>query len=181
MIIHTSLDDIPLMPEPIALAVGTFDGVHLGHQYLINELKKHGTPVVLTFSNHPAEILRPSEVPFPILTLAEKLQLLETFGVALTIVIPFTQELSQTPYDQFLKKIPFSTLVAGKDLCLGAKGEGTQAAIEALGYKTVCISRLLPLSSRLIREFIKNQKIDHAQTLLGHNKGSLWLDSRVEL
>ena len=105
MIIHNSLDNIPALPEPIALTIGTFDGVHLGHQHLFAELKKHGAPVVVTFSNHPSEILRPFDVPAPILTLNEKLELFAQFGIAMAIVIPFTHALSQIPYDEFLKKL----------------------------------------------------------------------------
>ncbi len=184
MIIHNSLENIPSLPEPIALTIGTFDGVHLGHQHLFHELKKYGTPVVLTFSNHPSEVLHPSEIPAPILTLSEKLRLFEEFGIAMTIVIPFTPELSQIPYDEFLKKLTFSTLVGGEDMRIGARGEGTCTAIKKLGYKTAFLPKFTlngaPISSRLIRELIKTHQLDQAQKLLGHNKGSLWLDSRVE-
>ena len=59
--VEKSSKDIPSLSDPIALTIGFFDGVHLGHQHLFQQLKKHGTAAVLTFSNHPAEVLRPSE------------------------------------------------------------------------------------------------------------------------
>ncbi len=188
MIIVNSLDQIPQLHLPIALTIGSFDGVHLGHQHLFQELKKHGTPVVFTFSNHPSEILRPTDVPMPILTLEEKLELFEQFGIALAIVLPFTKELSQIPYDQFLKdlraKLPFSTLVGGQDIRIGAQGQGNSQTLSSLGFKTVFLPKFSIdgqiISSRLIRSLIKNHQIDQAQKWLGHKKGSLWLDSRVE-
>ncbi len=188
MIILNSLDHIPPLPLPIALTIGSFDGVHLGHQRLFQELKKHGTPVVFTFSNHPAEILRPSEVPAPILTLQEKLELFEEFGIALTIVVPFTKALSQIPYDQFLKdlreKLPFSTLVGGEDIRIGAGGAGNRETLPLLGFKTVFLPKFTMdghiISSRHIRSLIKNHQLDQAQQWLGHKKGSLWLDSHAE-
>lgn len=184
MIIHDSLENIPSLPEPIALTIGTFDGVHLGHQHLFSELKKYGTPVVLTFSNHPSEILSPQIVPTPILTLAEKLELFEQFGIAMTIVIPFTYALSQIPYDEFLKKLTFSTLVAGEDIRIGARGEGNRTTLQTLGFKTVFLPKFTidgtAVSSRLIRELIKTHQPTQAQKWLGHTKGLSWLDSRAE-
>ncbi len=188
MITHESLEQIPSIPQPIALTIGTFDGVHLGHQYLLQELKKQGTPVVVTFSNHPAEVLYPGHAPNPILTLQEKLRLLEHFGVAMTIVLAFTHELSQMPYDQFLQKLSFSVLMGGEDMRIGARGEGEPKTIASLGYKmgykTLFIPKLkingVTISSRLIRELIKTHNFDQAQKWLGHHKGSLWQASPVE-
>lgn len=174
MILHTSLENIPRLTSPVALTIGAFDGVHLGHQHLLQELKKQGTPVVLTFSNHPSEILRPEPVK-PILTLLQKLKLLDHFGVAMTIVLPFTQQLSQIPYDVFLKQIPFDILVGGEDIRIGFRGEGTRDTLSKLPYKTVFLPKFtingVAVSSRLIREHLKE-----ANKLLGYT----WLDSLVE-
>ena len=171
----------------IALTIGTFDGVHLGHQHLFAELKKHGTPVVCTFSNHPAEILRPTEVPTPILTLDEKLELFQQFGIEKTVIIPFTKELSELPYDQFLNdlrlEVPFTTLLGGEDIRIGARGEGSRHTLQNLGFKTVFLPKFIldgeVVSSRVIRSLIKNHQYDQARKLLGHTKGKLWLDSPV--
>lgn len=187
MIIHSSLENIPVLEKPVAITIGTFDGVHLGHQQLFLELKKHGRAVVLTFSNHPSEILSPSEIPAPILTLHEKLELFQQFGIAMAIVIPFTSTLAQIPYDQFLELLSFSTLVGGEDVRIGARGEGNRATLtklgETAGFKTIFLPKWnlggTTVSSRLIRKLIQTHQFDQAQTLLGHTKGSLWLDSRA--
>lgn len=167
----------------ISLTIGTFDGVHLGHQHLFQEMKKYGTPVVYTFSNHPAEILRPTEVPFPILTLEEKLELFKQFGIERTIVVPFTYELSQIPYDQFLKElrreVPFTTLVAGEDIRIGARGEGNRYTLQNLVTLPKYTIEGEVVSSRRIRSLIQNHQYDQARKLLGHTKGKLWLDSPV--
>lgn len=192
MIIVPSLHQIPALQKPIALAIGNFDGVHQGHQYLLTELKKHGTPVVLTFSNHPMTILKPQEAVDLILTFDEKLELFERFGIAMTLALPFTQELAQTPYDRFLRDLhtalPFSTLVGGEDIRLGSSGQGDASAIRLLshklGFKTIFLPKLKLneeiISSRQIRTFIKNQQLDQATKWLGHSKGLSCLDSHVE-
>ncbi len=167
----------------ISLTIGTFDGVHLGHQHLFKEMKKYGTPIVYTFSNHPAEILRPNEVPSPILTLEEKLELFKQFGIEKVIVVPFTKELSQVPYDQFLNdlrtEVPYTTLVAGEDIRIGARGEGNRHTLQNLVTLPKFTIDGEVVSSRLIRSLIKNHQYDQARKLLGHTKGSLWLDSPV--
>ncbi len=63
MIIVEKLEDIPPLSGPIALTIGSYDGIHLGHQHLFQQLKKYGTAAVLTFSNHPAEVLPPHSAP----------------------------------------------------------------------------------------------------------------------
>lgn len=182
MQISKTLSQLPLLNN-VALTIGTFDAVHLGHQYLFQELKKRGTPVVLTFSNHPLEILNPSLVPFPILTTNEKLDLFKTFGIELTILLPFTQVLAQTPYDTFIKDLhtalPFISLILGEDARLGAHAAGTPDKIQDLaktiGFETFFCDKLkiesTVISSSQIRTFIQNQQIDQARKWLGHCKG----------
>jgi riboflavin kinase/FMN adenylyltransferase len=133
-----SLDQIPPLKSPIALSIGMFDGVHIGHQHLITELKKQGTPVVITFANHPAETLgRP--VPTPICTLDERLKRLEKMGVALAIVLNFDQTLSLMRYEEFLQtikaKLPFTTLILGHGSRFGAGAKGDETAIKSLQDK----------------------------------------------
>lgn len=178
MITVNSLADIPSLPQPIALAIGTFDGVHSGHQYLFQELKKHGTAVVLTFSNHPAEVIHSTHVT-PLCTLEERLKLFEACGIDLAIVVPFTAELAKTPYDTFLKqlhrRLPFSTLVRGKGSVLGYKAQGTEEKIKELAHEMNFKALYLPVflmegeavSSRKIRELLKTGNVKHAHRLLG--------------
>ena len=175
-IVH-NLQSIPPISTPIALAIGMFDGVHLGHQHLFQELAKHGTPVVLTFSNHPAEVLGRTP-PILLCTLEEKLKRLELVGIALIIVLPFTHELAKTSYDQFLKNLkahlPFTTLMFGKGESLGHKKEGDEAHVKALeqelGFNAIYLEKFAlegdVVSSRRIRELVQHDKKDKALTLL---------------
>jgi riboflavin kinase/FMN adenylyltransferase len=175
-IVH-NLEHIPTLSRPIALAIGMFDGVHLGHQHLFQELAKHGTPVVLTFSNHPAEVLGRTP-PKLLCTLEEKLQRLKQAGIALTIVLPFTSELAKTSYDQFLKNLkahlPFTTLMFGKGDSLGYKREGNESHIkdleQLLGFTAIYLEKFSfegeAVSSRRIRELLKNDEKAKASLLL---------------
>ncbi len=182
MIIVERLEDIPSLPSPIALTMGTFDGVHLGHQHLLGELKKRATPVVLTFSNHPTEILRPQATPTLIDTLQQKLRHFEKNNVALTIVLPFDSALAALPYDTFLKKIrhylPFSYLVLGEGSAFGQGREGHESNIFRLSQELAFEPVYLPkftfegevVSSKKIRELIELGNFKQAFRLLGRLK-----------
>jgi len=178
MIIVNRIEEIPPISGPIALTIGTYDGVHLGHQYLFQELKKYGTAAVLTFSNHPAEILRPPAPPL-IDTLDQKNRRLETSGIDLTLVLPFTPELSSLAYDTFLKQIhhrlPFTHLILGEGSTFGNQAQGTQANIQALAkqlnFEALYLPKFLfdgePVSSKKIRQLISTGNFEQAFRLLG--------------
>jgi riboflavin kinase/FMN adenylyltransferase len=179
MIIVDKLEDIPPLSGPIALTIGTYDGVHLGHQHLFQELKKRGKAVVVTFSNHPAEVLCPETAPSLIDTLKQKLRRFKTQGIDLTIVLPFTPELSSLSYDAFLKKLrehlPFKHLVQGEGTVMGHEAKGNQEKIEALAKELNFEATYLPkfthegeiVSSRKIRELISTGNFEQAFRLLG--------------
>lgn len=182
MIIVKRLEDIPPLSPPIALTIGTFDGVHLGHQQLLSELKKRGYAALLTFSNHPAEILRPQAVPPLIDTLDQKLRRLEACGVDLAIVLPFTPDLASLPYDIFLQQLhdhlPFSSLVLGEGAVLGHGGRGTAENIgklsQAMAFEAIYLPKLSfegeSISSRKIRALIEAGDFQQALRLLGRPK-----------
>jgi riboflavin kinase/FMN adenylyltransferase len=179
MIIVERLEEIPPVSGPIALTIGSFDGVHLGHQHLFQQLKTYGTSAVLTFSNHPAEVLRPDSAPPMIDTLEQKIRRLEINGIDLTLIIPFTQELSSLSYDTFLRqlhqRLPFTHLILGEGSALGHLAKGTQENIEALAqemnFKAVYLPKFLfegePVSSKRIRELINMGNFEQAFRLLG--------------
>jgi riboflavin kinase/FMN adenylyltransferase len=173
------LENIPPLAGPIALTIGFFDGVHLGHQHLFQQLKKYGTAAVLTFSNHPAEILRPQSTPPLIDTLEQKIRRLETNGIDLTLILPFTQELSSLSYDTFLKEVhhhlPFTHLILGEGSALGHQALGTEANIKALAKELHFEAIYLPkfffegeiVSSKKIRQLINTGNFEQAFRLLG--------------
>jgi riboflavin kinase/FMN adenylyltransferase len=174
-----NLAHIPSLPKPIALAIGMFDGVHLGHQYLIKEMKKVGTPVVYTFSNHPSTLLR--DISVDLLTpIHHKLDLLESYGVYCTIVQNFTTHIAEMAYDSFLRMLhshlPFSHIFFGEGAQIGKNREGTPEKIAKLGEKLqfsvhylskFCIHEAL-VSSTEIRHLLKTGQTEKALLLLGH-------------
>jgi len=179
MIIVEKLEDTPPLSGPIALTIGSYDGVHLGHQHLFQQLKKYGTAAVLTFSNHPAEVLRPQSAPPLIDTLDQKIRRLEKNGIDLTLILPFTPELSSLSYDTFLRQLhehlPFTHLILGEGSTLGHKAEGTQEKIQALAkelnFTPIYLPKFLfegePVSSKKIRELINTGNYEQAFRLLG--------------
>jgi len=182
MQVFESLENLPRF-EDVALTIGTFDGVHLGHQKILEELKKKGRPAVLTFSNHPMEVIRPILTPRLILTTAQKLQLLEQFGVEIVLNLPFTEKIAKTPYDLFIYSIraalPFKALVLGEDARLGAGARGTKIHLKQLGKVTGFETLFVPplkigdetVCSSLIRVYIRTEQFDQARAWLGHSQG----------
>jgi len=134
MDVFLDLNSIPKKEFPI-IAIGTFDGIHLGHQKLIShvlEKKKryNGTAFLVTFEPHPQLILNTRNQPISILTtLEEKIEILQEFPIDGVIVIPFTRELSELSGSLFIKeilikKIGFKDIVIGYDHAFGKKRSG---------------------------------------------------------
>ena len=172
------------LPRPCALTIGSFDGVHLGHQRILQKLREKvgpmGTVCVLTFSNHPSQVLF-GEKPAPLIFSKNlKLEALAECGVDVTLCIPFTQKLASKSYAVFLEELmtscPFDFLVLGKGACLGEKKEGSPKKVTQLGKEMGFITQYIPkaekddfvISSGKIRELILSGNLTKASTLLGH-------------
>ena len=107
MKIYTNISEIGSINNPV-VTVGTFDGLHIGHQKVINELIRaakaiNGESVVVTFFPHPRTILQPGFDLKLILSRKEKIRLLEKLGVENLLFIPFTKEFAQTSSEDFIK------------------------------------------------------------------------------
>ena len=168
--------------QPVSLTIGSFDGVHYGHQFLLNQVtalakKNNGESIVVTFENHPKAILAKNH--HSISTLSHKLYLLEEFGVDNVVLFQFDEEFKEQSSENFLKRlhesIPFSNLILGHDSKFGKDRQGTEeinnATAKALGFN---IDYLEPLklnqqviSSTLIRSFIQNGDLKSVEKLLG--------------
>ena len=168
--------------QPISLTIGSFDGVHLGHQFLLNQVtelakKKHGESIVVTFENHPRAFLAKNHQS--IYTLSHKLHLLEEMEVDNIVLFKFNEEFKEQSAEKFLRllheSIPFSNLILGHDSKLGKDRQGTEEIVNAmsknLGFD---INYLEPLevnnqaiSSTLIRSFIQNGDLTSVEKLLG--------------
>src|SRR5215469_6926153 len=126
-----------------ALALGNFDGVHLGHQALFRRARQFGRAAGLTFEPHPGKVLQPELAPKLITLLPRKLELLEQYGLDAAIVQPFTLDYAKTRADEFersvLDDLGATQLVVGIDFTDGAERRGTvdlvrQAAGERGGW-----------------------------------------------
>ncbi|MBG7610109.1 MAG: bifunctional riboflavin kinase/FAD synthetase [Anaerolineae bacterium] len=139
---YLSIDNIKLQKS--WLTIGSFDGVHLGHQKIVRELAtgahEQGVPaVVLTFNPHPAAILRNKKYPFYLTNLEERTKLLADMGADIIITHPFNQEVMQTSAKDFMAKLQqhlhMRHLKIGYDFALGKGREGNFQKLDELGLQ----------------------------------------------
>jgi len=169
------------------VTIGTFDGVHLGHQKVISKLNKYagiykGESVVFTFYPHPRLVTSPDEKNLRLLTtLAEKSNLFENAGIDHLVIFPFTKEFSQLSYSEFVEKVLVAKmkthcLVVGYDHKFGKNREGGFEYLEKCANKfNFHIEKLdallldkVHVSSTIIREALQNGNIRKANNYLGY-------------
>jgi riboflavin kinase/FMN adenylyltransferase len=170
--------------RPSAVTLGVFDGVHLGHQHLINELHRLArarglASVVLTFHPAPVSVLRPEIRLHYITTLEERLRLLRALGVDQVGRLTFTSELAQVSAQDFLKglrdELDARLIVGGPDLAIGRGREGTVEWLRrhgpALGIEVATVEFLSDggrkMGSSTIREALQAGDVVTAGRLLG--------------
>ncbi len=184
MIQAGSIEEINL--EKACLTIGSFDGVHRGHQKLISALvdsshSLNSPALVLTFHPHPAVVLKHIESPFYLSTPEEKASLLSKLGVDVLISIPFTPEIAKITAQEFMEKLIAHTglkdLVVGHGFVLGKDRHGTVEVLSAIGhskgYTVTCISpeemNSEIISSSKIRGLLETGDVVAASGLLGRN------------
>lgn len=159
-------------PRPRRVAVGEFDGVHLGHRAVIE-----GSDTVLTFEPHPLAVIRPEAAPRLLTTLERKAELLAGLGVEELVVIPFDHEFSQRSAEDFVRGILCEQLQAtrvsvGENFRFGTGARGDTGLLRACErFET----RVVPLvevegevvSSSHIRGLVLAGEVDHAAVFLG--------------
>ena len=144
MKVHYGVENIEIKC-PI-VTIGSFDGVHLGHACVIQHLKEKassidGESVIISFEPHPREVLYPREQKIGILTtLEEKIAILEKYGVDHLIILKFTLEFAQQPYNDFVKKVlidklKIKGLVVGYDHRFGKDRAGNFENLQELANK----------------------------------------------
>jgi riboflavin kinase/FMN adenylyltransferase len=166
------------------LTIGVFDGVHLGHKHLISKLKelaqKQGLlSGVITFSQHPEEVLSP-KTKLPWLTSLEpRIALLKNEGVDIVVPLSFTRQLASLSPERFLsilqKHLRMKGLVVGPDFALGKNREGDINALRRLGRETGFSITVVPpmaidgevVSSTAVRQALADGDIKKAEKLLG--------------
>ena len=159
-----------LGPGPRAVALGTFDGVHLGHRRVIDTLLDAGPePTLVTFDPHPRTALG-NRVDL-LMPLERRLELLAELGVAAALVVEFTLDVAglepQEFAEQCLRPIGAETIVAGEDFRFGRARQGDLALLESLGFATRPVPLLEGVSSTWIRELVRDGDLGAAARLLG--------------
>jgi riboflavin kinase/FMN adenylyltransferase len=156
--------------KPRAVAIGTFDGVHLGHQAVVRQaVEAGGTPTVVTFHPHPREVLGYGVQLLS--TLERRMELLAALGVEDTLVVEFTPEIAATTAETFAKShvlaLGAEVVVVGPGFRFGNRRGGDLGVFERLGAE-VRETPLVPgVSSREIRELVTEGDVRTAARLLG--------------
>ena len=136
------------------VAVGTFDGVHIGHQALISRAvslaREEGVSCALfTFQNHPLSVLAPDRVPPAISSREERRRVFETLGVGIVIEERFTKELAALSAEDFLARLTTNlaprAVVVGENFSFGAGGRGTPSLLAAKGKELGYLAVKVPL------------------------------------
>jgi riboflavin kinase/FMN adenylyltransferase len=161
------------------LAVGIFDGVHAGHQQIINTAKIQGEVTVMTFDPHPTSVVAPERTPSQLMTVKDRIQLLKIAGATSVEVINFTKDFSMLSPDQFIEDILVGRfgaehVVIGENFNFGHKAQGTPKYLAEVGPKYgfgVSIVKLQEdrgstISSTRIRSLIIDGQIERANDLL---------------
>jgi len=151
-----------------AVAIGTFDGVHLGHRRVIEAGLETGLPVrVLTFEPHPRAVL--GNLVELISTVERRAELLAELGVTQTTVLPFTLTVAQQEPEQFASEHlrPGDLVVAGEGFRFGCKRRGDLELLKSLGYEVRPVPLLPGLSSSEIRRRLHEGDVRGAASLLG--------------
>lgn len=159
-----------LQVRPRAVAIGSFDGVHLGHRAVIDAVRSTGLePTVITFDPHP-RIALGNKVEL-LTTLERRLELLEEAGVGDVLVAAFTTDLQQlTPEDfaeRYLRAAGVEAVCAGADFRFGVRRSGDLATLEGLGFDVVVVPDLPGVSSTAIRAALAEGDVRSAAAMLG--------------
>ena len=183
------LDHLNALPQAAyarpVLALGNFDGVHLGHQAIFHHVRSRaqaiqGTGMVFTFEPHPLRVLRPEHAPPLLTTFEQKMQLIAAEGIEVGLRVPFTDVFAQQQPDEFIQEVLCRTigareLVVGYDFRFGHQRTGTvehlQEAAAIHGYRLTVVPAItvagLTVSSSNIRKLVQRGDVEDASHLLG--------------
>ncbi len=171
--------------KPAAVAIGNFDGLHLGHQAILRGVKERAREsgllaTVLTFFPHPPRVLRPSEAPALLYTLAQRLAAFEALGLDAVLVLPFNEELSKLSGEDFARRFLVETLRAqavfvGGNFRFGHRQAGDVRLLSDLGRKCgfeAWVVQPLTLdgvvvSSTAVRQAVREGRMEDAEKFLG--------------
>ena len=164
------------------IAIGIFDGVHAGHQQIIDIAKHQGDVTVMTFDPHPASVIAPERTPTQLVTIKDRIELLKKAGASAVEVVNFNSDFSKLSPDQFIEDILVGRFAAehvviGENFNFGYQAQGTPKYLSEVGPKYgfgVSIVKLQEdrgstISSSRIRNLIIDGQIERANELLTRN------------
>ncbi|MBP7779472.1 MAG: bifunctional riboflavin kinase/FAD synthetase [Acidobacteria bacterium] len=176
----------PRWRSPV-LALGNFDGLHRGHQKIVERIRRGAadrgaTALVLTFDPHPPRVVRPDKAPALLMTMSQKLAALERAGLHGVAVVRFTEAFSRLSPEQFVRQVlvdwlRVSEVWVGADFLFGHERSGTFSTLRSLGgqygFKAEKIDPVrykeFVVSSTRIRRLVAEGRVDEAGALLGHH------------
>ena len=187
MTVHTNIQALPVFNNAL-ITIGTFDGVHGGHQQIIQLMKAEaakiaGETIIITFHPHPRKVIGTTPGPVYLLnTLDEKIDLLEKYGIDHLVVVPFTEAFASQDAESYIKDFLVSTfhphtIIIGHDHRFGKNRSGDFQLLEdkapEYNYEVKEIPgymlRDMTISSTKIREALLKGDIDTANYFLGYN------------
>ena len=168
------------LPHSSAVTVGVYDGVHLGHQHVLNSLVASGLPVVVvTFGAHPVEVIDREAAPDLLTSLERRIEILAEFGVATTAIVDFDDDFRRLAAEEFIEKLLVATFRArrvavGRGFRFGFKQLGDVALMRALGHRhnfevddVEILEEGVPVRSTVIRALLREGDAAAAARLLG--------------
>jgi riboflavin kinase/FMN adenylyltransferase len=183
-VVHT-FEELAPFARNVCVAIGVFDGVHLGHQRVIGQACDDarvlgGTAVAVTFEPHPMRVLAPEKAPPLLTSLPQKLRLLESLGVDVCVVLRFDKPFSLTPPEKFIemlcRKIPgLKEICVGTRFRFGHNRTGDVRLIENLAPVYGFVAREIEpvtlgeeiISSSAVRQHVQAGRLERAAAMLG--------------
>lgn len=184
---YDGLDAIPAGFGPSAVSVGKFDGIHVGHRGVFAQLCDRAdaaglVPTIVTFDRNPLSLFAPDKAPAALVSPAQKAELLDQSGIAVTVMLAFTPEFAALSPEDFVRQVLVEALnakivLAGADFRFGEKGSGNLESLRGFGQKygfdVVLIDDLhcddgdtkRRASSTWIRELLAEGRVDEAGKL----------------
>ena len=172
---NTNLEQLPCV-----VTIGNFDGVHLGHQALLTEVKKRAHDLklesaVITFEPNPKDYFSQNKPQTRISSLREKIELFNEIKIDRVHIIKFNQEFSKVTANEFIsvliKQLKVKEIVVGEDFCFGRGREGDIKQLSASSMKLNIKNKIIMdgkrISSTLIRNLLANDKLDQANKYIG--------------
>lgn len=184
--IHFPDDARPAWLTHPVLALGNFDGLHRGHQKIIERVKRGaaehgGTPMAMTFDPHPPRVVRPDKAPPLLMTKAQRLEALHRAGIGCVAVVRFTRELSEWDPETFVRValvewLRVAEVWVGANFLFGHERSGNFSLLRMLGQRYgFRADKIDPVrykdfvvSSTRIRRLLGEGRVDEAGALLGH-------------